>query len=101
MYLEPSLRETEELDIFTNNCKVPCRLCYLLWGRFSLLPGRIINAPSAAAVSRANRSQKAGVELHGMLGVSKIGSNVLFSFCSHLMLFMLRQIWMYNIVINN
>lgn len=101
MLLEPSLRETEELDIFSNNCKVPCRLYCLLQGRFSLFPGRITNAPSAAAASGANRSQRVGVELRGMLGVSKIGSNVLFSFCSHLMLFMLRQNWMYNIVVNN
>lgn len=82
MLLEPSLEETEKLDIFSNNCTVPCKLYYLLQGRFSLLPGRITSAPTAAAVSGANRSQRAGVELHGMLGVSKIGSNVLFSFCS-------------------
>lgn len=102
MHAEPSLNEINRgADIFSNNCKGPCRLYDLLQGGFSLIPGRITNAPSAAAVSGTNRSWRAGVELRGMLGVSKIGLIVLFSFCSCLILFMLRQIWMYNIAVNN
>lgn len=102
MHPEPSLSEANSgLDIFSNNCKGPCTLYDLLRGGFSLIPGRITNTPSAAAVSGTNRFWRAGVEFRGTLGVSKIGSNVLFPFCSCLILFMLRQIWMYNIAINN
>lgn len=102
MHPEPLLSETNrEADIFSDNCKGPCRLYDLLQGGFPLIPGRITNTPSAAAVSGTNRSWRAGVELPGMLGGSKIGSNVLFSFCSCLILFMLSQIWMYNIAVNN
>lgn len=93
MHPESSLGGTNRgVGVFSNNCKGRCNLYDLLQGELTLIPGRITSAPSAAAVSGVNRSQRAGVELRGMLGVSKIGSNVLFSFCLSLILFMLRQI---------